>query len=198
MRKKFLIIYGIVIAVILILILFIIPDSFFLKPYEKNFYEIFGGNTQEEVPTEQAKTKYTDFKEQQEHLLNNNYKYSYQMLPMVDGKSVMYICEGEIANGKEKGTCTKPKDLEYTEKNKEKVLKDLNQNYLKPEYIFDLIKDTEIEPIDYTGYRVYKYEMTINKLDTEIEISTNKEEIIQIEISNRRGVYVLKFSDIKY
>ncbi|MBR4694357.1 MAG: hypothetical protein IKP07_06040 [Bacilli bacterium] len=198
MRKKFLIIYGIVVAVILILILFIIPDSFFLKPYEKNFYEIFGDKETTDVPTEQAKTNYTDYEEQKEHLLKGNYKYSYQMLPLVNGKSVIYNCDGEVADGKEEGSCTKPSDLQYTEKNKEKILKDVNLNYLKPEYIFDLIKDQEVEPIDYTGYRVYKYSITINKLETEIEIATGKAEINQIEISNRRGVYVLKFSDIKY
>ncbi len=195
-RKKFLKYYAIGIIVLLILIMFIIPDSFFSKKYENNFNNLINNSTEE---PEQATTAYTDFKEQQEHLKKNNYTYSYQLLAYASDKATyMYNCKGTILNGKEEGLCTKPKNIDYTEKDKKEKLTYVNINYLNPSYIFDLIKDIEVEPIDYTGLRVFIYNVKIDGLDTEIQISTTKEEINQIQINNVKDTYVLKYSDITY
>ena len=57
-NNKPLLIYGIIILVILVLILFVIPDDFFARKYQKNAEKIFGTETKESEP------EYTDFEEQ--------------------------------------------------------------------------------------------------------------------------------------
>ena len=92
-NNKPLLIYGIIILVILVLILFVIPDDFFAKKYQKNAEEIFGTETKESEP------EYTDFEEQKERLKKKNYTYSYQMLEYVKKDTqLMYSCKGAMLN----------------------------------------------------------------------------------------------------
>ncbi len=192
-NNKPLLIYGIIILVILVLILFVIPDDFFARKYQKNAEEIFGTEIKESEP------EYVDFEEQKERLKKKNYTYSYQMLAYVKKDTqLMYSCKGAMLNGKEEGICTKPDAISYNEKNIKEKLEYVNLNYFEPEYIFNLVKDMEVEPVEYTGLRIYTYQTKISGVYTEIQIYTDRENIVQIDLSSAKETYVMKYSDITY
>lgn len=195
-RLIFLMIYGSLIIILLVIILFVIPDDAFLKKYENNYNKIMENTN---VELEQAETEYLDFKEQQKHLENNHYSYSYQILtPVSQELNAIYNCSGTVSGSNEEGTCTKPRKIEFTEQNKSKELNKVNMNYLNPSYLFNIINELDVEPIDYTGFRIYTYNTKLNNLETKIKIATDRENIVQIEIDNVKENYVLKYSDISY
>lgn len=188
-RKNFMILYGVIIGIILIFILFIAPDSMFNK-------ESSGKTLEDYLPTTEETDKYTAFTTQQEHLENNEYEYKYNIS---DSDSVNYKCTGTISNTTDTGSCTSPKEKNYTEKNKSKVLSSINLNYLTPSYLFDLIADKEGDLLDYGGTRSYTYNITSSKnLAIEIMIYTDYDEITRITVSTAYEVYDITFSNIKY
>ena len=192
---KLLIIYGIVIVIALVLIIFVIPDSFFERKYMKNYEEIMGGSeTKEETPAE-----YVDLNTQKERLLKKNYTYSYQISAYVKKDETMtYNCKGTKLNGKEEGLCTKPDAISYNEKNMKEKLEYVNQKYLDPEYVFNLIKDLDVEPYESYGVRIYTYKIKMSGIDTQIELYTDRENIVQIVLGSAKETYVMKYSEITY
>jgi hypothetical protein len=194
-KYKLLIIYGIVIVIALVLIIFVLPDSFFERKYMKNYEEIMGGSeTKEETPAE-----YVDLKTQKERLLKKNYTYSYQISAYVKKDETMtYNCKGTKLNGKEEGLCTKPDAISYNEKNISEKLKYVNQNYLDPEYVFNLIKDLDVEPYESYGVRIYTYKIKMSGVVTQIELYTDRENIVQIVLGSAKETYVMKYSEITY
>ena len=192
---KLLIIYGIVIVIALVLIIFVIPDSFFERKYMKNYEEIMGGSeTKEETPAE-----YVDLNTQKERLLKKNYTYSYQISAYVKKEETMtYNCKGTKLNGKEEGLCTKPDAISYNEKNMKEKLEYVNQKYLDPEYVFNLIKDLDVEPYESYGVRIYTYKIKMSGIDTQIELYTDRENIVQIVLGSAKETYVMKYSEITY
>lgn len=192
---KLLIIYGIVIVIALVLIIFVIPDSFFERKYMKNYEEIMGGSeTKEETPAE-----YVDLNTQKERLLKKNYTYSYQISAYVKKDETMtYNCKGTKLNGKEEGLCTKPDAISYNEKNIKEKLEYVNQKYLDPEYVFNLIKDLDVEPYESYGVRIYTYKIKMSGIDTQIELYTDRENIVQIVLGSAKETYVMKYSEITY
>jgi len=186
-KYKFLIIYAIVIIIILIAIMFIIPDSVYLKKYENI-----------ELPTTEVEVKeYPDFEKQKEHLLNKNYEYEYLILDSMGTETYEYDCNGKIDGDIESGTCTKPEKISYTESTKKDVFH-TDLDFLDVSYIFNLINDQEPEKEEYNDIRIFKYTADIKLLETEINITTDKDEITKIELSNKYMTYILKFSNIIY
>ncbi len=194
-KYKLLIIYGIVIVIALVLIIFVLPDSFFERKYMKNYEEIMGGSeTKEETPAE-----YVDLKTQKERLLKKNYTYSYQISAYVKKDETMtYNCKGTKLNGKEEGLCTKPDAISYNEKNMKEKLEYVNQKYLDPEYVFNLIKDLDVEPYESYGVRIYTYKIKMSGVVTQIELYTDRENIVQIVLGSAKETYVMKYSEITY
>ena len=117
--KNFLIIYAIVIFVLLILILFILPDSFFGKAYEQNtqyFKEQIEKEKKEKEELEKEKKKnYIDFEEQKKQILNGTYDYEYIFIDSMGTETFTYKCTGSKKNKIETGTCTSPYNFSYTE-----------------------------------------------------------------------------------
>jgi hypothetical protein len=188
-RKKILIGYGVVILIILIAIMFIIPDSAFLKLYNKNIKKI----ENQEV----AKKEFIDYDTQKERILNKQFKYEYLLLDSLSNKTYKYNCNGTLDKDIESGTCTEPERLSYTEQTKRETFK-INVDYLDIAYILNLVKDITPEEIKYQTTREYTYKTTLDKLDTEILIYTDLENITKVEISNKYMTYILKYSDISY
>ncbi len=194
-KYKFLIIYGIIIIIALLCIMFIIPDSVFLKLYSDEI-NLLNSSYQESTSTEKEKKEFTDYQVQQEHLINGNYNYEYNILDSMSSTSYTYKCNG-IVNGQiESGSCTSPEVISYTENSKKEALSKININYVNVEYIFNLVKEIEPELTQYTTIREYKYITKINNIETEIIVDTNNDEITQIEISNAYMTYLLKYSNI--
>ena len=188
-RKKILIGYGVVILIILIAIMFIIPDSEFLKLYSKNI---------EKIETQEVEKKeFIDYDTQKERILNKQFKYEYVLLDSLTNKTYKYNCNGTLDKDIESGTCTEPERLSYTEQTKKDTFK-INIDYLDIEYILELVKDITPEEIKYQTTREYTYKTTLDKLDTEILIYTDLENITKVEISNKYMTYILKYSDITY
>jgi len=188
-RKKALKIYGIIIIIALTAIMFVIPDSAFLKLYNKNIKKI---NNQEV-----KENNFVDYDTQIEHLLNKQFKYEYLLLDSLSDKSYTYNCSGKIDKDIESGTCTEPERISYTETTKKDLFK-INTNYLDISYIFDYLKDYKPEETKYRSSREFKYNTKLEDLDTEIIVYTDLDEITKVEISNKFMTYVLKYSDISY
>jgi len=188
-RKKALTIYSLVILVALIAIMFLIPDSFFMKLYGKNIEKV---KNQEII-----KKEFTDYNTQQERLLKKKYQYEYELLDSLTDKTYYYKCTGNLNGEVESGSCTSPETISYTEKNKKERFK-IDTKYTDIKNIFELIKDQKPEETKYQFRREYKYETKIKKLKTEIIVYTDIDNITKIEISNAYMTYIIKFSNVSY
>lgn len=186
-RKTILIIYFIVVAIALITILFILPDSFFQKNYEEfnNF-------------SQPIKKEFVDYSIQQAHLLKRKYEYEYKLLDSMGSQTYTYECKGTLDEEIESGTCKLPEKMSYNEKNKDEIYKNINTNYLDVEYIFNLIEDVEPQITKYQTFREYNYNIKIKELSTEIVIHTDLNEITKIYISNAYMTYILKYTNVSY
>lgn len=184
MKKKFLIIYAVIITIALIAILFIIPDKAFLK--DKEGYEEFIKNAE--------KQKYESLETQKERLLKNEYEYEYNVIH----NNKQYVCTGSKIDGTESGRCTSPKSISYTEKDKFNEDKLYEIKFVEPEHIFKRIKDLEYTQSIVNEERVYIFQTKISKFDTTIKIYTGKENISRIDIENGVMTYILKYKNIKY
>lgn len=187
-RKILLIVYAIIILILLIAIMFIIPDSFFIKKYEGI-----------EIPSNKTEKKeFIDYEIQKEHLINNQYEYEYVLLDSMSKESNTYKCSGKTNKTIESGSCTSPEVISYTEKDKKEVFSKIDINYLNPTYIFNKIKNITPKETKYVTLREYNYQTMIEDLDTEIIIYTDLDEITKIEISNAYMTYILKYSNVSY
>ena len=186
-RKKFLSIYFIIIAILLVFILFIAPEDLFLK------------NKKSETPTDEnvsLPSIFSDIETQKQNLLNSNYDYEYNILDSMGKKAIQYSCTGKINGTEEQGNCTKPKKISYTEKNKNEVFKDLNPNYLNVQYVFELIKEITPKELTYMNQRILTYELVLDNLNSEIIIKTDIDKIFRIEINNAYEIYIINFDNI--
>jgi len=194
-RKKALIIYGVVILVVLITILFIIPDSALMKIYQGNIDKI------NNVPKEKEKTEpieFVDYEIQIERILKNKYDYEYLILDSMGKKTYKYNCSGKASGKVDSGTCTSPSDISYTEKTKKKAFK-IDSNFLDLNYIFNkLLKNKEPELTEYKHNKEYNYKTKIQDLETEVVVYTDTDNITKIELSNAYMTYILKYSNISY
>lgn len=181
-RWLFLLIYGVVIALLLLFIIFWAPSKWFQKKIDE--------------PKVDIKT-YT-LEEKKEHLLKKQYDYEYNILYADTKANYTYQCSGKLNGIEESGTCTLPKEEEYNSTNKDEVFKSLNNDYLDLEKLFNMIKDVSYEEKKYDGTTVYVYNLKINRLDTDIELYSNYDNIFEIRIDNVNEHYQLKYSNILY
>lgn len=188
--KKALIIYIVVLFIALMLIMFIIPDSFFLDNFNP---EILNQSNQQE---ESEPKEFVDYETQKEHLMKNKFEYEYLLLDSMGSKSYQYNCSGKSTDTIESGTCTSPESFSYTETTKKEAFSHINIDYLNPTYLFDMLKDTNPEETKYTTLREYKYTTTIEDLETEIIVHTNLNDITKIEISNMYMQYIIKYDKV--
>lgn len=195
-KYKFLFIYGLIIIIALIGIMFIIPDSFFLGKYNYDIKLL--NNSSQSTEEELEKKEFIDYQTQQENLKNGNYEYEYILLDSMSSKSYTYKCSGIVNGNIESGSCTSPVNISYTEKTKAEAFSKIDSNYLNINYLFNVLKDIEPELTQYTKTREYKYIVKIKDLETEIIIDTTADEITQIEISNAYMTYLLKYSNMNY
>lgn len=188
--NKFLKWYACIIIVILILIMFVLPDNFYLDLQTKF-------NIQEIKNTETKKIEFVDLEKQKENLLNKDYEYEYLMLDSIGINSITAECTGKIVDGNETGKCISPKEISYTSETKKDAILQLNIKYIDLEYIFNSIKDIEPIEVSYTKTRELIYKTKILDLDTDITIYTDIENITQISISNAYMTYVFKYNNMK-
>lgn len=188
-NNKFLKIYALVIIIILLAIMFLIPDSFFMNKYEEV-----------NIPTSANTTKkeFTPYEIQKEHLLKKKFSYEYNLLDSMSDKTYNFKCSGTIDETIESGSCSLPNKISYTEQNKKEVFKSIDLNFLNIEYIFNIIKDITPEETKYQTLREYKYNLKIKDLESEIIIHTDIKEITKIYISNAYMTYILKYNDVSY
>ncbi len=191
-KNKLLVIYAIIIFVLLIAIMFIIPDSFF-----KGMYDTI------DIPSPTSsneKREFIDFEIQKDNLLKNKFEYEYLLLDSMGTETYTFKCSGKINDKIESGTCTSPEAFSYTESTKKDAFSKINIDFLNPSYIFNLIK--EVEPIEtkYPTIRDYNYKTNIkfneDDLETEIIIHTDLNEITKIEISNAYMTYIIKYNRV--
>lgn len=187
-KHKGLTIYFIIIIIALLLIMFIIPDSFFTKKYE----EIKNPSSDTE------KKEFTDFETQKQHLLKNNYNYEYSLLDSMGTESYYFQCSGQINDTLESGSCTSPEKISYTETTKKEVFSKIENQYLNPQKIFELIEGITPKEFKESTIREFVYQSKIEDLNTEITITTDLDEITQICLSNAYMTYILKYSNVTY
>jgi len=186
-RKRLLFIYGIFIFILLIVIMFLLPDRFFLDKYKDL-----------EMPTTSLEKKeFIDYSEQKKKLLNKNFSYEYILLDSMGSQTYTYECNGVLEGERESGICTLPENFSYNEKTKKEDFKYINQDYLSVNYIFHLLEGLEEKEVKYTTLREYHYQVRIEELDTEIVVYTNLDNINKIEISNAYMTYVFKYENIR-
>lgn len=194
-NNKFLLIYGLVIIIALVCILFVIPDSFFGAKYEKNYKKYFGENTQ--TTGKENKVEFTDYEKQKKSLLNGDYTYNYTILDSMGTKTYHFECKGTITKDKENGSCTYPDTVSYTKESKSTVFKEIGTTYIDLKTIFNLIKDEKPTLTQQEKTRKYTYNIKIKDLDTEVIITTSTKEITQISINNQFMTYLLKYETVK-
>lgn len=180
--KKFLLTYAIIIFILLIAILFFIPDSVFLSKYKGI-----------QLPEPEAVEEFTPYEEQKEHLLKNKYDYTYKLL--VNDK--YFTCSGKVNEELESGSCAEPKKFSYTESDKKKLF-GFDVKYLDFKNINELIKDVSPEETKYQSYREYKYLIQRGNYETEIKITVDKKDITKIEIYNAAIQYIIEYSNVTY
>lgn len=186
--KTILGIYAIIIIIALICIMFIIPDSFFMKQYEDI-----------QLPSNEVEKKeFVDYEEQKKHLLMNKYNYEYLLLDSMGTQTYTFECSGQVKENLESGSCTSPEGISYTEKTKKEAFSKINEKYLEPQTILTLIEKVTPEETKYATTRDYLYKVKIEDLDTEITITTDLDEITKICISNGYMTYILKYSNVSY
>lgn len=183
-QKKFFTIYGIVIIIALIVIMFIIPEEEFLK--NKEGYE--------ELKNSVEKIKYDDIETQKERLLKNNYEYEYNVIH----NSIQYVCTGTKTGDTENGRCSAPQSISYNETDKFNEDKLFLIKYVEPEYIFKKIENVEPTISMTNDGKSYTYKVKISEFDTDIIIYTGEKTINKITITNGLMTYVLKYANTKY
>ena len=184
-HKKFLIGYFVIIMFLLVFILFIAPDSLFLKKDSDN------GVTYSETTKESS-----NIEQQKQDLLNGNYDYEYKILYNIGNGTIEYNCKGQVYNSEDNGKCTLPQKIEYSTENKNEIFSKINYNYLDLSYVFKLIENIEPADITYGNERMLIYEIKTEEYETKITIRANKEHIFHIEISNKNNIYYLSFDNI--
>ncbi len=178
---KFLFIYGLVIIIALLIIMFVADDKYFI-------------NEKKETAKIKETLKPTDYyQEQLDSLLNKNYDYHYS----INHNGVTYKCQGTKNKEEEKGKCTEPKEIEYTNENYQEVFKDIDTNYLDVDYIYKQIKDIEPVMTNLDVKRYYTYNVNILNLKGQIIVYSDLKKITQITIVNGYLTYVLYFDNIK-
>lgn len=185
MNKKFLIIYAIIILVGLIYILFLAPDTLFLKNSE-GYKELLKEQTE--------KIEYDDIEVIKQRLLNGTYEYEYSLIH----NNIHYICNGEVSSEGESGRCTSPSSFTYT--NLDKLNEDKLKNLLftEPSNIFYKIDGITPQESMTNDGKLYMYKTTINDLDTEINLYTNEKTITKISITNGHMTYIIKYKNMLY
>lgn len=184
-----LIIYALLIIGCLIFIIFFAPDKWFEKESDIEL----------PIPTTEPKKEKEkiDYETQKGNLLKNNYEYIYNIFDSMTDKTYKYECDGTINKDKETGKCVLPENKEYNESTKKEVFANVNADFLKPEYIFNLIKDVKPEEINNEPYIDYTYNIVYQKLDTEVLVRSSDDCISEIIISNAYMQYHLQFVNIK-
>jgi hypothetical protein len=200
--KNFLGIYAIVIIVLLVLIMFVLPDSFFSKQYEEATKQFIDANNQakeEKAKLEAEKKKeFVDYEEQKQHILTGNYTYEIILLDSMGTTTYTYKCSGTKTGTTESGSCTSPEVFSYKEQNKiEQFKKNIDPKYIEPKNIFDLIKDVEPSIESHNLYREFTYKTKIKDLDTKVLIQTKKDDISKIMIENTYMGYIINFDNVK-
>lgn len=188
-ENKFLKIYAIIILVLLVII-FMIPDNLYLNLYTKL-------NKQDIKGVEEIEYIFTDIDIQEENLLTKDHDYEYLMLDSIGDETKTAECTGSVVNGEDTGTCKSNNSISYTKETKKETILNMNVKYIDIEYIFKTIKDIEPTIISYTKSRELSYKTQILDLDTDIIIYTDLDNITQINISNAYMTYVFKYTNIK-
>lgn len=188
-KNKFLGIFALIIFILLILIMFILPDSLFLA-IENTKTPMLPTGIKNPSNTKQEKTiadKFTQLK-------TTEYNYEYSLMYSENNETYTYKCTGTINGTKEKGNCTSPEEITYTEENKKEILNKIDTNLINNDYIYSLIKDIKPEEtkISLTTTE-YKYETIINKYRTDITITSNINDITQIVINNVYMTYIINY-----
>lgn len=181
-RWYFIIGYGIVVVILFLFIVFWAPSKWFQKKVDLPKIEIHE----------------CTLKEQMEHLLNNQYEYEYNILYVDTETYHIYMCSGKLDKTTESGTCTSPKQIEYNNETKQEVLGDLNNDYLDLQKLFEFLEDKSYTEKEYEGTKVYVYNIKINSLETDVELYSDDDNIIEIRIDNFNEHYQLKYSNILY
>lgn len=184
-NKKFLIIYAIIIFIALIYILFLAPDTMFLKNSD-GYKELMKEQTE--------KIKYDDIETIKQRLLNGTYEYDYSLIH----NNIHYICSGEVTSEGESGRCTSPSSFTYTNLDKLTETKLKNLLFTEPANIFYKIEGKTPQESMTNDGKLYMYKTTINNLDTEINLYTNEKTITKISITNGHMTYIIKYKNMLY
>ncbi len=199
--KNFLAIYAIVIIILLALIMFVLPDSFFSRKYEQNTEQFQNALKQEQEKQEayeaEKKKEFVDFEEQKNQILNGNLEYKYLLIDAMGTEQYTYDCTGKKNGQIESGNCTLPESFSYTEQNKLDQFKNkIDPTYIEAQNIFNLIKDVEPTKEEHNVYREFTYTTQIKDLETTIIIQTTKDYISQIKLLNPYMTYMINYSNV--
>lgn len=200
-NNNFLQIYAVIIIALLAIILFVLPDNFFNKKYEKNTQQFIEANekAKEEQQKQEAEKKkeFVDYEEQKQNILTGNYEYKLLLLDSMGTKTYKYECNGIKTGATEVGSCTSPENFSYTEQNKiEKFKKYIDPKYTEAKNIFELIKDVEPSIESHNLYREFTYKTKIKDLETKILIQTKKDNISKIVLENTYMGYIINFNNV--
>lgn len=189
-KNKFLGIFAIVIFILLILIMFILPDSIFLA-IENGKNAIFPQGISNSTNTSKELT----IEEKLNNLKQEDYDYEYSLMYSTKNETYSYKCTGTIKGTKETGNCTSPEVLSYTEENKNEVFNQIDTNFINIDYIYKYVKDIKPEEtkISLTTTE-YKYTTNVNNFETDITITANLTDITQIVINNVYMTYLINYT----
>ncbi len=174
-RKKFLLVYSFVIIIIFVFIVFLAPDKMFIKSSNAKI--------------EEKKEVFKDYEKQKKNLINGEYNYHFD----IDYNSIIYKCKAVYNNGDYTGECSKPKKINYDQNSIKEKLKDIDNNLINPDFIFDSIKDIEYKEEKMYDKRTYTYNVKLYGLEGKIIVYTDYNNIYQISISNGYFTYIIYY-----
>lgn len=192
MNKKFFLFYTLAIFILLVVIVFFLPDDFFrIGMKDEEIFGDFGGEVLE-------KREFVDYEKQIDTLINGNFDFEYVILDSMRSRTYSFKCIGTKHGEEESGTCTGTRNFSYTREDKAENFV-IDVDYLDVQKIFGILREYDPKETAYSEEREFKYEIEIldkltnDKIMTEVLVYTSIDNVKRIEISNAYMSYILKY-----
>lgn len=180
-NKNIWISYAIIVLILLGIILFVLPDSLFVKKEDNKGLNPNSTNKSGEFP-------FAEYSKMIDEIKNSN--YDYEFLVMTEDKEYKYV--GSMKDGNFTGTFyDEDKSYTYTELNEY-----INSSLVDLNNLFSILEKEKIEVDNYKDKRVYTYKIDVSSLFTEVCVYTDLYVINKITVSNKNYQYVLNYSNI--
>ena len=165
MKKKFLLIYFIIIGIVLIYIVFLAPSKLFM-----------------DNKVNKSSNSFSKVLNNFKVIIKDDYSYEYDIL-LLDKE---YHCKGMVVSGSDSGQCDKPDKISYDSRNKKDIFK--NAKYIDLTELIKLLSNKKYYLERYGEVTRTVYEIDDKKVSL-YESDVNE---IKVFIEDKEGTYIIK------